>query len=124
MLYTEKTNPKLPKSVSLRKYASITHLYDIIKYGVYASSLDKLNDPYEYLTRERQKTMKSMKVACFTTSKSFLMWSYYADSHKGCMVEFENVLKNNEYANVLKNVEYVEDLNIIHINKNKLIISK
>ena len=41
------------------------------------------------------------------------MWSYYADGHKGCMVEFENVFKNKEYANVLKNVDYVEDLNKI-----------
>lgn len=40
MLYIEKTNLKKQSSIELRKFAPITHLYDIIKYGVYASSLD------------------------------------------------------------------------------------
>lgn len=80
----------------LYKYTKIEYIQSIIENGIYASTLDKLNDPYEaegilYLNRYR--------VICATNSPmKMLMWSYYGQ-HRECVVTFEPSLE-------LKKVSY------------------
>jgi len=67
------------------------------------SKLNDLNDPFELFSidvsdNEHRKTMRSFKrfyadstlILCFSKSwKSPLLWSHYADRHKGIALEFE-----------------------------------
>ena len=104
------------KDMSLFKYTpSLEHCMDmIINERVYMSSASEFNDPFDSLPAyqriklseqedkwrnayknaalhqkalERQKTVK---VACFSERvDSSIMWSHYADSHKGFCLEYK-----------------------------------
>ena len=95
--YIERKNP-------IYKYTKIKHVIDSIKYGIYASKIKELNDPYEYY---EVLNKDNFIICCLTKSNnSKLMWSHYGDSHKGCMLKIDtqdSYLKEN---NVLKNVNY------------------
>ena len=71
---------------------------ETLLYGrLHASSIESFNDPMEcvYLNRKNEIKWakvfakdKELHVCCLSKSyKNFLMWSHYADGHKGCCLE-------------------------------------
>lgn len=74
---------------TLYKYVSVKHLEDIIvKNRLKLNDGTEFNDPFELLvfnkrTRKHER-IKGLHILCLTNSyRKKLMWSHYADSHKG-----------------------------------------
>ncbi len=116
----EKYMPKkLYKFVPCKEKTSFDNLFNS---KIYLSSPKNFNDPYDskplFNPTEVQKTktqipvikiqkilldfMNNYRIACFTQNDytDILMWSHYADSHKGFCLEFapEKELFNNYFA--------------------------
>lgn len=68
------------------KYTKLEHIGDAIRFGVYASRLKDLNDPYEFdgILYPDDYRVCSMSSAPL----KMLMWSHYA-THRGCRIDFE-----------------------------------
>lgn len=67
------------------KYTKLMHLEDALYNGIFASTLDSLNDPYE---REYINYLDDFRVCCMTSSpRQMLMWSYY-NGHRGCVIHY------------------------------------
>lgn len=124
------------KDMSLFKYTpSLEHCMDmIINERVYMSSASEFNDPFDSLPAyqriklseqedkwrnayknaalhqkalERQKTVK---VACFSERvDSSIMWSHYADSHKGFCLEYKVSDIIHEKTDILLPVIYSKE---------------
>lgn len=66
-------------------------------------------NPYklkEYLKDNQLKELENKGIACFSKSdKILLMWSHYANSHKGACITFD-ILKDPEFFAYPFNVEY------------------
>jgi len=88
----------------LYKYRSLTdfrRFVDIIlRNRLYACSYDKLNDPMEgffrysgssidYIDELKKEKQRTVICSLSQTYKDGLMWSFYADEHKGCCIELE-----------------------------------
>jgi hypothetical protein len=88
----------------LYKYRSISNferLMDILfRNRLFACSYDKLNDPMEgyfrysgfsvdYVDELRKEKQRTVICSLSQTYKDGLMWSFYADEHKGCCIELE-----------------------------------
>lgn len=89
---------------ALYKYTKLEHVISSLNNGVYASKLTDFNDPYEYYGIS---DIEDYRVACLTRSgNAKLMWSHYANGHKGCTLQIDvpdDYLKDNF---VLRPVEY------------------
>ena len=90
-----------------RSLANLWHVLDIVlNRRVYCAHWKELNDPlegkYEIYLGEKSERLKSkiqskvelqrdaLRIASFSTDPTnFLMWSHYADGHKGCVIEVE-----------------------------------
>ena len=73
----------MSKKDSLYKYTRLEFLNSVLHNGIFASSLAHLNDPYECIN-----TDKTFKVVCLSRSRNKkLMWSHYANGHRGCSVK-------------------------------------
>jgi hypothetical protein len=97
-------------------YSNSAYLLTLIEYSeLYFNSFDLFNDPYEKYTicfdSKKQKPYveknikKNIKVCCFTqTYNNYLMWSHYANAHKGFCVEFDftEILKQTKLKNVFQ----------------------
>lgn len=78
---------------------------------LYMGTYKKLNDPMEavyffsgnahdYVTEIKNEKSK-LKIGCLSTNYTdVLMWSHYADGHKGCCVELE-ILENCEHCDII-----------------------
>lgn len=103
------------------KYRSLNDLkwtLDIILNNrLYLANFETLNDPCEghvfmknngikYFMRPKvKKTANKIRICCFSESNNINnMWSLYADSHKGIVIEF--TIPENK--NIVK-IEYIED---------------
>lgn len=88
----------------LYKYRSLTdfkRFADILfRNRLYACSYDKLNDPMEgffrysgssidYIDELKKEKQRTVICSLSQTYKDGLMWSFYADEHKGCCIELE-----------------------------------
>lgn len=108
-----------------RSLQNLKRFLDIlINERLYASRYDELNDPMEgaYLTDARNKhiiellrTKKYETRICSLSRdyKHILLWSHYADSHKGCCIEVS--VKNEREEPI--DVNYVESVPIIYEDK-------
>lgn len=95
---------------TLYKYTKSEYLSKCLKFGVYASRLDDLNDPYE---KKGIEDVDKYRVACMTKSyKKMLMWSYYTN-HKGICIAYKiddvsrNYIKKVKYNYKLANRRYL-----------------
>ena len=120
------------------KYKSLSgegrdYLFDIFKKGeIYASEFKKLNDPMEGIFFCKgidyqniiEKKGKQRIVSLTNSPYNTLMWSHYADSHKGVCLEisFEDEIhiEKVEYPNEVIDVDNSRNDNHITILKNKL----
>ena len=80
-------------------------LEPLIRRKIESYSSNKLDDICNDFIENRQKTTA---VLCFTDSPfNMLMWSHYADSHKGICLEF-NTDKNDAVPNIFEKLYRVE----------------
>jgi hypothetical protein len=110
----------------LYKYRSLSNykrFVDILlRNRLFACSYDKLNDPMEgyfrysgssddYVDGLRNEKQKSVICSLSQTYRDGLMWSFYADEHRGCCFEIEVTSKKDwrrisvNYTNELANVD-------------------
>jgi hypothetical protein len=76
------------RSDSLYKYTRLEFVNSVLNNGIYASNLSALNDPYEGYMIGEAGTSNDYKVVCLSRSRNQkLMWSHYADGHKGCTIK-------------------------------------
>lgn len=119
------------------KYRSLANIHftlDIlVNRRLYASEFTKLNDPMEGLFTYNQGTIPQWVVDAISTQKltyrilslceqpdNLLMWSYYADAHKGIVLGVEIVDKNIK----AESMRYVDDFTIAPDNLNQEEIAK
>ena len=70
----------------LYQYMDLSHLSSCFENGIYASKLERVNDPYEGLGIEYPN---QYRICCMTKSPlKMLMWAYYVN-HRGCCVGFD-----------------------------------
>lgn len=84
---------------------------------LYCARWDKLNDPMEacyevYAKNESDKRIMDQKIkaelnywriaALGSSYKNFLLWSYYADGHRGIAIEIDIPLDNRPYLEPVK----------------------
>ncbi len=82
-------------TATLYKYVTADHLDEIIeKNRLLLSDGSNFNDPFELNVFQPEsknyRKINNLLILCLTTSyKNFLMWSHYADSHKGACLTLE-----------------------------------
>ncbi len=88
---------------TLNKFTSVKFIENCVKYGIYASKIDQVNDPYEGVGIENPDLFR---IVCLTNAVSqMLMWAYYGNHH-GCRIEYD-VSVIPEY--IMHDVQYVDD---------------
>ena len=88
----------------LYKYTSQEYIEDALLYGVHASRLDNVNDPYEV---EGIRYPDKYRVACLTNSNNaMLLWSYYV-GHRGCCISYE---LSPDVENIIMPIKYTEEI--------------
>jgi hypothetical protein len=113
--YTLKDYLETEKSFKLYKYMPMEYwsIRNIEKQNVHLSNNGILNDIYEgipmlkkNISQEKIKQLDDLaKITCFTeTNDNELMWSHYADGHKGACVEYDLKLLNSEHSKILKHL--------------------
>lgn len=99
----------------LYKYTSMEYIEDAIRYGVYASRLGDLNDPYEY---NGIVYIEDYRVCCMTTSSAkMLMWAYYG-YHRGCCIKYDVSGIISDYPGLIRKVDYTDILRTSHREMN------
>lgn len=100
--------------MALFKYTSLEFIPSCINNGVYASRLDKINDPFE---GKGIRYPNLYRVVCLTASPfQMLMWAYYGN-HRGCCIEFDvdriRSIRAVEYIKVFQAHEDMSTLEVI-----------
>lgn len=131
----------------LYKYKSLNNLWHILdvvlNQRVYCAHWKELNDPfegkYEIMLGEKSEELESLieskverqrdsfRIASFSANPTnFLLWSHYADGHKGCAIELE-IDENNHnlqevyyspFSSVIQREEETE-MNLFHLFNSK-----
>jgi hypothetical protein len=84
----------------LYKFLSIDHAVDnLVKRRIKISEYGDMNDPYEFLAvsvkpeifgRDINDAIKNHGAVCLSATESEpLLWSHYAEKHRGCCIAFE-----------------------------------
>ena len=101
----------------LYKYTSLKYIKSCFEYGVFASTLNNVNDPYEVYGIDYPDEYR----ICCMTKKAYmpLMWAYYGN-HQGCCIGFEipndsgfraiQYLKKFENHDKMNNSEIIDSL--------------
>lgn len=118
-------------TVTYYKYRSLSNLrwfIDIIlNKRLYMSHFTDMNDPMEgafLFNRDTSEAIRQLRIrkrkmliCCLSRSyKNTLMWTHYADSHKGCCIEVKVDSKVDCY-----NVDYSSDIQFVRNGKEELI---
>lgn len=117
------TEPKLPRY--LYRFVRYERLCDILTlHRLYVPSTSQLNDPFECIVKldthdhgEERRIQKNItaraRVLSFSggqdSAKNILMWSHYADSHRGACLQFDTRKwdpRKNSPGYVVRNVRY------------------
>lgn len=96
----------------LYQYMDLQYLSSCFENGVYASRLEKVNDPYEGLGIEYPN---QYRICCMTKSPlKMLMWAYYV-SHRGCCIGFDvgSHFQRVQYTDALQPHEEMNSAEII-----------
>lgn len=90
----------------------ITHVKYLKSNGLYdkfVENSDSNRDPREEMISKFFESLKAMGVSCFTTkNNNGLMWSHYANSHKGLCLEFDTLADVTLFKELYK-VKYVNN---------------
>lgn len=92
----------------LKKDFEIEELFDKQKEEAIKIIKQKINDIItDFLENKRAEMSKSIGISCFSENKDdMLMWSYYANGHKGFCLEFDT--SDEMFSKVMK-VKYVSN---------------
>jgi len=121
-----KTNLVNEHYYKFRSLWNLKYFSDIItNERLYAARYDELNDPMEgafLIDYHRQNIVRLLKNEKYKTRicslsqdyRHTLLWSHYADSHKGCCIEvsskkFNEVPTKVQYVKELPEIEYEEE---------------
>ena len=109
-----------------RSLSNIRYFLDILIFKrLYLASYSELNDPMEGAFRIQNgvdvswlSLLRSEKnnIHICSLSNSILMWSHYADSHKGCCIELEVTSKTGIKETP---VQYVDKIEAVYGNNYK-----
>ncbi len=103
------------KKTCLGRFTSLKHLEAAIKYGVFASHLEKVNDPFERVGIDYPE---DYRICCMTTAgRKMIMWAYYTN-HAGCFIEYDLSESYSLQDNLIREVKYEETLREHHQNMN------
>lgn len=92
------------KSDSLYKYTRLDFVNSTLNNGIYASPIQTLNDPYE---SNEIPSPSDFRVVCLSRSRNKkLMWSHYADGHRGCSIKISLPVNYGTADCPLKRVDY------------------
>ena len=101
---------------------SLNTLSNIQNSCIYYGDCNHFNDPADPPTKldkhfePLNEITKNIRIACFTTkNNNILMWSHYADNHRGVCIEYdiENFLsKKDTYPISFQNVRYKKNLSL------------
>lgn len=68
------------------KYTQLEYIKSSIENGIFASHLERVNDPYEM---EGIVNPDDYRICCVSKStRQMLLWSYYTN-HRGCTIQFD-----------------------------------
>lgn len=110
------------KDVTLYKYMSIKYAVDVLtKQHLYVSDGKNFNDPFEEVVidkkTQKEEIVKNLYILCLTNSyRKKLMWSHYADSHKGICITVK-VPKTQIYPVCYSSKRVFKDSNLDQIIK-------
>lgn len=100
----------------------------LLKERLYAAKYNELNDPMEGVVKIENSALRNreekweylisdLRIVCFTKDpNNSLMWSHYADSGKGCLIEFE-LLDGQDYHKISYLKKPVINENNLNIDK-------
>ena len=95
------------KIEKLAKYTSLKYIENAINYGIYASHITAVNDPFE---NEGVKYPDEYRICCMTNSaKQMIMWAYYTN-HRGCLIEYDVSHCIELHNDLIRPVKYEESL--------------
>ena len=106
------------KSNSLYNYTKVNKdtLRSIMNNTLWCSNTKEFNDPVDpYIRNDKNESsnqfynylLERIKVACLTThNDNTLMWSHYADKHKGICIEYDISQLQNNNNFILKKIDY------------------
>ena len=101
----------------LYKYIKLENLISTIKNGVYAAKPSELNDPFEWSDLSKDQ-IKQYRICCLTGSyNQKLMWSHYANGHRGCIVSVELPKELETGDSVIRKVNYTSRKEVEKIKK-------
>lgn len=110
------------KTDSLYKYTKLAFVNSSLNNGIFASSIANLNDPYEC---DKIENPSNYRVVCLSRSRNKkLMWSHYADGHRGCSIK---ISVPDEYGNEnfpLKRVRYIGQYTVYNKSSPNDVIKK
>ena len=85
------------------KYTKLSNLISTLENGIFASDPSTLNDPYETYGIDTS----GLRICCLSKSQNAkLMWSHYADGHRGCSIGIEVPNNFDELNGLLHFVKY------------------
>lgn len=94
------------RSDSLYKYTRLEFVNSSLNNGIFASKIDSLNDPYESCDISEGNS-NDYRVVCLSRSRNKkLMWSHYADGHRGCSIKIVPPKNYGQNDCLLKRVQY------------------
>ncbi|WP_302279555.1 DUF2971 domain-containing protein [Brachyspira pilosicoli] len=118
------------KKISLYNYTKIDKntISTIINDNIWLSNTNSFNDPIDPIIKTKsilndyQNLLDRIKIACLTThNDNTLMWSHYADKHKGICIEYDfnsinnytikkvlyknSIMKSNRIVNIFERIE-------------------
>ena len=98
----------MKKQDCLYKYTKLIFLNSTLNNGIFASSIYSLNDPYECKDIINND---DYRVVCMSRSRNKkLMWSHYADGHRGCSIKISVPEDYNKLDSVLRRVRYISKI--------------
>lgn len=94
------------RSDSLYKYTRLEFVNSTLNNGIFASKIDSLNDPYECENIFAEND-GDYRVVCLSRSRNKkLMWSHYANGHRGCSIKIAIPEDYGKSDCPLKRVQY------------------
>jgi hypothetical protein len=95
----------------------INLIKSLLKKQNWYSRMDYLNDPFDafLIDKTNNKTYEILRSKLYVSSYSqnrneILMWSHYADSHKGLCLEWEIDDTKNQFYKALFEIDYVDEI--------------
>ena len=88
----------------LYKYTRVEFIQSVVENGGFASGIQYLNDPYESYGISHRDNFRIVSLTRSRDAK--LMWSHYANGHRGCLIKIKTPKDYYEENYPLRRVTY------------------